>query len=240
MLIIAVCDDNNIDRTQICNGIETYLQNQHINGKVFVYDSAEKLNTVIESNRLRFDIIFLDIIMDDMDGMTCARLIRLQDKLVNIVFLTSSTDYVYEGYEVNAAAYLVKPINVNKLAAVLDKAIARIEDVAKESISIITGGITRRILIKDILYLESQKNKVEIVLATTGERVAVYITLDEFTRFYQSEMWIRTHKSYIVNFLYIEQYVKDKFVLRDSTNIPISRGHKDKAREYFFTLLHNI
>ena len=57
MLIIAVCDDNNIDRTQICNGIETYLQNQHINGKVFVYDSAEKLNTVIESNRLRFDII---------------------------------------------------------------------------------------------------------------------------------------------------------------------------------------
>ena len=65
----------------------------------------------IESKKIIFDILFMDIIMDDMNGMTCARMIRQQDKLVNIVFLTSSTDYVYEGYEVNAAAYLLKPLD---------------------------------------------------------------------------------------------------------------------------------
>jgi len=239
MIIIAVCDDNHTDRTQVYNAIETYLQTQRIDGKVFVFDNAEKLNSVIGDKRLRFDIVFLDIIMGDMDGMTCARWIRHQDKLIQIVFLTSSTDYVYEGYEVNATAYLVKPTNTNKLAVALDKAIAQVEDVAKESISIITGGVTQRILIKDILYMESQKNKVEIVLARTGERLAVYTTLDEFTQFHQSKMWIRPHKSYIVNFLYIEQYVSDKFVLRDGTVIPISRIHKNKARECFFALLHN-
>jgi len=239
MIIIAVCDDNHIDKTQICNAIETYLQTQSIDGKVFMFDSAEKLSSAIGDKRLHFDIIFLDIIMGDMDGMTCARWIRQQDRLVQIIFLTSSRDYVYEGYEVNATAYLVKPINGNQLVVALDKTIAQIQDVAKESISIIAGGVTQRILIKDILYLESQKNKVKIVLARTGERLAVYTTLDEFAHFHQSKMWIRCHKSYIVNFLYIEQYVSDKFVLRDGTVIPISRIYKDKTREYFFTLLHN-
>ena len=239
MLIIAVCDDNHSDRAQIGKAIETYLQNQRIDGKVFAYDSAEKLNSVLESKRLTFDIVFLDIIMSDMDGMTCARLIRQQDKLVKIVFLTTSTDYVYEGYEVNATAYLVKPIRANQLAAILDKTIDQIEDVAKESIAITSGGVTRRILFKDILYLESQKNRVLIVLAPTGERLAVYTTLDGFEQLHQSKMWIRSHQSYIVNFLYIEQYASDKFVLREGTVIPISRIYKEKAREYFFSLLHN-
>jgi len=239
MLIIGVCDDHHVDRNQICNTIETYLQDQCINGTVFMYDSAEKLNSVIESKRLSFDIIFLDIVLGDMDGMTCARWIRQQDKLVNIVFLTSSTDYVYEGYEVNAAAYLLKPINGQQLIAVLDKTIAKLEDMGKESISITCGGVLKRILIKDILYLESQKNRVEIVLAQTSERLVMYITLDDFEQLHQSKMWIRHHKSYIANYMYIEQYAKDKFVLRNGTSIPISRVYKDKVRECFFALLHN-
>jgi len=239
MLIIGVCDDNHADRGQICNTIENYLQNQRINGKVLPYDRAEKLNSAIESKKIIFDILFMDIIMDDMNGMTCARMIRQQDKMVNIVFLTSSTDYVYEGYEVNAAAYLLKPLNGQKLVAVLEKIIAKIEDIGKESIVITSGGVVKRILIKDILFLESQKNRVEIVLAQAGQRVVIYTTLDEFMEQYHSKMWIRHHKSYIVNFIYIEQYANDKCVLRDGTIIPISRTYKNKVREHFFTLLHN-
>ena len=239
MLIIAVCDDNILDRTQICDTVETYLQNQCIDGKIFAYDSAEKLNSMIDSKRLSFDIIFLDIVMGDMDGMTCARLIRQQDKLVNIIFLTSSTDYVYEGYEVNAMAYLLKPINTKQCVAVLNKTIAQLADIAKESISITSSGVIKRILIQEIMYLESQKNKVEMILAQTGARLAIYTTLDAFQQLHQSKMWIRTHKSYIVNFLYIEQYARDTFVLRNGTVIPISRNYNKKVKECFFALLHN-
>ena len=239
MLIIAVCDDNNTDRNEICTTIETYLQNQGIKGKVFAYDSAEKLNSVIESKRLRFDIIFLDIIMGGMDGMTYAHLIRKQDKLVKIVFSTSSTEYVYEGYEVNATGYLVKPINSKKILKNLEKAIGQFEDVAKDSISITSGGVIQRIKINDILYLESRKNQVELVFGETGQRLAIYTKLDDFEQLHHSKMWIRPHQSFIVNFLYIEQYASDKFMLRGGTVIPISRTYKNKARECFYTLLHN-
>ena len=239
MLMIAVCDDDPSDNSKICNMIESYLQNKQINGKIVAYDNAEKLNFAIESKKINFDIIFLDIIMGDMDGMTCARMIRRQDKLVNIVFLTSFTDYVYEGYEVNAVAYLLKPLHGQKVIAVLENIIAQIDELGKESIAISSGGVIRRILIKDILYLESQKNIVEIILAQTGERLTMYTTLDEFEQLYQSKMWIRHHKSFIANYMYIEQYTSDKFVLRGGNVIPISRTYKNKAKECFFTLLHN-
>lgn len=98
--------------------MKSYLHNQGIKAKLFAYDNPDKLNSVIESKALRFDIIFLDIIMGDMNGMTCARIIRQQDTLVKIIFLTSSTDYVYEGYEVNATGYLVKPINIDQYRSI--------------------------------------------------------------------------------------------------------------------------
>lgn len=239
MLLIAVCEDNNIDKNALCNTIETFLQRDRINGTVFAYDSAEQFISVTESKKLRFDIVFMDIIMGDIDGMTCARLIRQWDKLVKIVFLTSSTEFVYEGYEVNASGYLVKPLDTMKVTAYLQKTIAEVQGIAKGSISVTSGGVKRRILIDDILYLESRKNLVDVVLSPSGERLAVYTKLDEFEQLHRSKMWIRPHKSFIVNFLYIEEYSGDNFVLRDGTVIPISRTYKNAVKASFYNLLHD-
>jgi DNA-binding LytR/AlgR family response regulator len=239
MLLIAVCDDQESERSKICTAIETYLSEQKISAKLLEFHCAEQLISATEGNKIKFDLIFLDIVMADMDGLNCARLIRQQDKLVNIVFLTCSTDYVCEGYEVNATAYLVKPINEGKLQAALAKAIVQVADQSQTSIAITSGGVTQRISVKQILYLESQKNRVAVAMAQTGEKLTVYTTLDRFEQLYPSTMWIRTHKSFIVNFLYIEQYVSGKFALSDGTVIPISRFYKEQAREDFFKLLHS-
>lgn len=239
MLIIAICDDNAADRIKLYETMESYLRTQGVNANIFAYDNPDKLNSVIESKTICFDIIFLDIIMDGMNGMTCARLIRNQDKLVNIIFLTNSTDYVYEGYEVNATGYLVKPVKIDQLARVMERAIAQIENTAKASICITYRGVTQKIPTKDILYLESENNKVNIVLAKTVEKITVYTKLDEFEQTQQLNTFIRSHKSYLVNFLYIEKYVYDKFVLTTGTAIPISRANKEKAREAFYTLLNS-
>lgn len=239
MLIIAICDDNAADRAKLYDTLEAFLSKQGINAKLFTYDNPDKLNSVIESKALRFDIIFLDIIMGDMNGMTYARIFRQQDKLVKIIFLTNSTDYVYEGYEVNATGYLVKPVKGDQLAKVLDKAIAQIADVDKASIYITSRGVTQRIPAVDILYVESENNKINIVLAKTEENITVYTKLDDFEQTQQSKTFIRSHKSYLVNFLYIEKYANDTFELTDGTVIPISRTYRDKAKEAFYTLLHS-
>ncbi len=239
MLLIAVCDDQESERSKICAAIETYLSEQKISAKLLEFHCAEQLISAIEGNKIKFDLIFLDIVMAEMDGLNCARLIRRQDKLVNIIFLTCSTDHVCEGYEVNATAYLVKPINEGKLQAALAKAIIQASDHSQTSIAITSGGVTQRMSVKQILYLESQKNRVVIAMAQTGEKLTVYTSLDRFEQLHPSTMWIRAHKSFIVNFLYVEQYTSDKFVLNGGAVIPISRFYKEQAREEFFKLLHS-
>lgn len=240
MLIIAVCDDNNADKNKIVQILETYLQNKQIMCKIFAYDNAEKLLSAMAEEGLGFDLIFLDIVMGDINGITCARLIRQQDHIVRIAFLTSSTEHVYEGYEVNAVRYLLKPISEKKLIVFLEEIIDQIEEAEKESITITSGGVTKIILIRKIIYLESEKNIVKIVLAQPRENIAIYTTLDGFEQLHQSMMWIRSHKSFLVNFLYIEEYKNDQFVLQDGTVIPISRTYKNTARERFYALLNNL
>jgi two-component system response regulator LytT len=239
MLIIAICDDNADDRIKLYETIDSYLCQQGINANIFTYDNPDKLNFVIESRTICFDIIFLDIIMGDLNGMTCARIIRKQDKLVNIIFLTSSTDYVYEGYEVNATGYLVKPIKIDQLAKVMERAIAQNQSVDQESICITYRGVTQKILTKDILYFESENNKVNIVLAKTAEKITVYTKLDELEQIEQLNTFIRSHKSFLVNFLYIEKHENDKFELTNGMVIPISRKNKDKVKKTFYTLLNS-
>ena len=81
MLFIAICDDNAADRTKLHETIENYLGKQDIEAKLCTYDNPDKLISAIESTTMCFDIIFLDIIMDDMNGMTCAKIIRQRDRL---------------------------------------------------------------------------------------------------------------------------------------------------------------
>jgi two-component system, LytTR family, response regulator LytT len=238
MLLIAVCDDEASERAKLYEAIVAYLKERNIEGKVVVYDSAESIIAAIAYKRIRFDIIFMDIIMGRLDGMACARLIRSQDTQVALLFLTSSTDFLYEGYEVDATAYLIKPVCTTKLAAALSKTLAKIDSIITASIAITSGGITRRLMIKDIRYAESQKNRIEIATVKNSERVILYTTLDRFELLYPSAMWIRSHKSFVVNFLHIAQYSIDKFILTDGTAVPISRVYKDKARAEFFQLLH--
>lgn len=238
-MLIAVCDDNKEDRMQACRMLESSLRNKHIDGKILAYDGANQLLSAIENKNPGFDILFMDIFMGDMDGMRCAKLIRQHDHFVKIVFLTNSTDYVYAGYEVNASGYLVKPVTEQVLAAFLEKTINQLEDVAKKTIALTSGGVVRRIPLQKVLYLESKKNKVEVVLARTGEIVAVYTTLDAFEQLHPSNLWIRPHKSFLVNFQHIEQFDGSQFTLTNGAVIPVSRAYKEKAKEAFFALLYN-
>lgn len=238
-MLIAICEDNTNDRKRLNEIIQTYLGQQGIKAKVFNYDSAEKLISAIDNNTMRFDIIFLDIIMGGVNGMACARIIRKNNRVVKIVFLTSSTDYVFEGYEVSATAYLIKPINIIQFSKVMKKVVEEIENINKSSIYITYRGVSKKIAVNDICYLESENNKVNIVFAKTKEVISVYNRLDEFEQMLLSNSFIRSHKSFLVNFLYIEKYENDRFELDDGTIIPISRKNKDKVKESFFNFLNS-
>ena len=179
-------------------------------------------------NNYAFDCIFLDIQMKELNGIDCARKIREIDSKVILVFLSAIKDYVFEGYEVNAMRYLLKPLQENKCHELLDMIQNSIE---KESAYVLINKT--KINCDDITYIESYGHYCGIHTAETIEsKISISDLLKELP-----DTFIQTHRSYIVNLEHVESILKDKCVLDTQELIPISRNSVKKVNESFMEFI---
>ena len=98
MIKISLVDDDPEDRASLISLVQEIFQNKNITFSYAEFESAEDFLASYESGL--YDLCFLDIFMKNMNGMDAAREIRKLDPELAIVFLTSSPDYVYEGYDI--------------------------------------------------------------------------------------------------------------------------------------------
>lgn len=113
---IAVIDDSAEDRKLLAEKIQNFCLRESLIYEIRSFSSG---NEFLQASRADWDIIFLDIFMNEIDGMTLARTLRGNNVHSLIVFTTSSRDYAIESYDVRAFHYLVKPIPQDKLDEVL-------------------------------------------------------------------------------------------------------------------------
>ena len=123
------------------------------------------------------DLFFLDIEMGKMDGMQTAREIRQMDENLALVFVTGYSDYVFDGYQVGALDYLMKPVKEEKLRSVLQRLSERMIVSAPQYYSFQNTQGTFRILKKDILYFYSDRR--QVILVTKEKEYPFYAKLDE-------------------------------------------------------------
>ncbi|MEF9876293.1 MAG: LytTR family DNA-binding domain-containing protein, partial [Gordonibacter sp.] len=113
---IALCDDNQVERETLAALLMKLRPSAHVTQ----YESAQDLIDVHRGGR-RFDLVFLDIYLEDMNGIDAAAALRADDERLAIVFSTVSRDFAVESYDVAAIAYLVKPVGIEPLACALDR-----------------------------------------------------------------------------------------------------------------------
>lgn len=107
MLKIAICDDEKYYRDRIENLLKAYLQEHNLNAELVLFQSGESFISQQE-NLVKYDIVFLDINMNEMDGIETAMRIRRFYSSTYIIFVTAFIDYALEGYKVNAVRYIMK------------------------------------------------------------------------------------------------------------------------------------
>lgn len=114
---IAICDDEKTIRDQLSLHLNQIQEESGDDYHLFYYSSAEELLANMPAD---LDVILLDIAMGDMTGMECAKNLRAKGYDVNIIFITSMTEYALEGYDVHAFAFLPKPIVYTELKKTAD------------------------------------------------------------------------------------------------------------------------
>ena len=174
------------------------------------------------SEQKDFDILLLDIEMQGIDGVNLAKEIRKHNGYAEIIFITGYSDYISEGYEVNALHYLLKPVNPNKLFEVLTKAKERLKKNEKR-LSVTENGEMYLIPLYEIKYIEVIKNYVTI---HAKRDFTVKKTLSEFEN-ELDERFYRMGRSFIINLKEIEKVTKTEIFLSNGTSLPLPRGQYD-------------
>ena len=171
-----------------------------------------------------WDILLLDIEMGAMDGVSLAKKIRQENELVQIVFITGFPDFMAEGYEVSALHYLMKPVAKEKLFTVLDKAAANLGKNEKQ-LAISFDRQTELVPLSKITYIEAQKQYV--VVHTDKQEYRMKASLAD-TEKELDEYFYKCQRSFIVNLRHVLRIGSDSVVLKNGTEVPISRGMAQK------------
>lgn len=216
MIRIAVCEDERPARDMLCEQLKEWKWEIALSA----YASPEEL-----LSGEPFDLLFLDIRMPgEMDGMELAK--RLREKWGReplIIFVTGFEQYVYEAFDVEAFAYLLKPVKPARLREVCDRAVMRLQNQEKnvrQSFIVRMGSAVREVRIAELRYVEGAGHK--IILHLHNERLEYYAKLGELEHLL-CERFFRIHKGYLVNLSEVEAYNRTEVTLVGGVRLPLSR-----------------
>ncbi|MBQ7360047.1 MAG: response regulator transcription factor [Lachnospiraceae bacterium] len=215
---IAICDDSAADRNYIQDLTLAWVKERRIDASISPFSSAENFLFQYQEEK-DFDILLLDIEMGQMDGVSLAKTLRKDNETVQIIFVTGYSDYISEGYEVEALHYLMKPVKEMKLREVLDRALDKLSKNEKV-LNLEVGGEMVRIPVYQIKYLDVQANYVTI---HAKEDYTIKKTLSQLAAELDDRFY-KVGRSAVVNLTHINRVTKTDIYLKDGSQIPLPRG----------------
>ena len=226
MLWIAVCDDEVMECDRIAKKIRGILEEMKVPCTIRQFYSGRELLQSPET----FDMIFLDIIMGDMDGMRTAQMVRERAFDNILVFISSSREYVFDAYEVEAFQYLLKPVDDEKLRRMLQKAVGKTENHSQEFIIISRERQKKKLFLNEIYYFEIRGRMIDA--HGTGGVFSYYGQIGILEKDLKEKGFFRCHKSYLVNLKYVDVYNRQEIVLDNGERIGIAkRRYEEFCRE---------
>lgn len=219
MLNIAMCDDEKSSVVSLKQVVTCYLDLKGIVYKIHEFNCGEALLNSI--NNIYFDIIFLDIEMSGINGVETAKNIRRFQIKSIILFVTSYPDFVFQGYEVKALNYILKPYKQEKITQVLSSALEELNEMSNIFYTIELKSGAHKINLSNTIYFTSDKRKVCAI--TTNDRIEFYSKLDVLEKELPS-FFVRIHQRYLVNMNFVSSVEANAAVV-NGESLPVSRTY---------------
>lgn len=224
---ILICDDEVRYIQPLRKCLEQYMAEHNIPSEITETVAPQK---ILLSKEV-YDIAFLDIQMENVDGLTLAKELRQRNRKTALFFITNYEGYQDNAMDLQALRYFKKPFEPDRLIAGLDKALEYI-DGAYVDVFLYSGGVQQRVLVDDILYLTLDGRKVAI--QTAKSRFLVTGKLEEWIERFPHTFFRQPHKSFLVNLHHIERYAYSELQMSDGTRIPIAPKKQPEFRRIWF------
>lgn len=199
------------------------------------FESAFDACNFLHDNAI--DLIFIDINMPDINGID---FVKSLSKNVKIVFITAHSEFAYEGFQLDAADYLLKPISFTDFLKSANKVNERyfqqnssLPEIHQNRDYLFIKSEYRviRINFKDIKYIESKREYVKIFLEGS-EPITTLMSIKKLEESLPDNIFMRVHRSFIVNLDKITVVERNRIVFDNKVYIPISENYGEKFQKY--------
>ncbi|MBO5234537.1 MAG: response regulator transcription factor [Alistipes sp.] len=217
--------------------------------KVPFLEHVAEFSNAIDAQRFlaneSVDLIFVDINMPDLTGTEFVRSLTAQRPM--IIFTTAYSEFAVEGFKLDAVDYLLKPFSFADFNRSANKALSLYELIKgnsnppsseseadpsdNEHISIRADHKVSLIKVKDIIYIESSGEYVRLHLAD-GSRIMTLFRIKNIETTLPSDMFMRVHRSYIVNLKCVTGYARGRVFLNNSEYVPLGENYKEPFQNY--------
>ena len=201
------------------------LEGRSAPARLLEFSSGDALLGWMDRHAGELDLVFLDIEMEGTNGMDTARALREADQSLQLVFVTGYSDYVFDGYEVGALGYLLKPAGAEELEKVLTRALTALQRQEEELFFCRSGEVFYRIRRDAILYFRSDRRQVTCV--TPRRAYIFYGKLDQVAAQLGAE-FVRIHQRYLVRAGAVDRVTGSEVWVGEEI-LPISRSCQREA-----------
>ena len=236
MFQIAVCDDEKIFVDQISEIVKAFFKEHKLECQVDEFYSGEEFVELKEEVG-KYDIVFLDMQMDKMNGIETAKYLRKYGEDTFLVFVTAYAEYAATGYQVQATWFVIK--DYDKMEADLREALKNILRKIRKDHKVIAYKFSNvgdaEIRVSNMIYIESKNHKSIFHVLHKGklEEYSLYKKLDDIEKEIGSEDMLRIQKSYLVNVNYVEKLLDQDVVLIDGTTLHFPKYLRNEVRKNY-------
>ena len=226
-MLIYLCEDSESDALRLKHHLNTYATKHHCNMEILLFSSVEKMIQYYKEEKRYPALLFLDIYMNNKDGVETARILRSLGYAGGIIFTTSSTEHAMASYEVNALYYLQKPYS----HADFLNAMSRCDTLLEESNEVFTFSVRRKeysLPYSDILFFETGQHN--ILLHAISETFTIPGNLTQLTEDFASvACFLPVGRSYLVNLNHVTGILQHDLIMEDHSIVQIPFRKRDEV-----------
>lgn len=224
MYRIGICDDD----VKIAEWLERMITERY-ETEICRFTVKEIVDEIGTGKEKEFpDILILDIVLGNQNGIAIAKKIQRMNARVQIIFITGYIDYVSDVFEAQPAYLLLKPIQKEKLYAAVEKALTELKEINRQVLELTMREKVLRIPYSEILYVESDGRYLFIHQILQTDRVTM--KLSELLPLLP-ECFLRCHQSYVINMEQIKKFSGKTVELQNGVVLPVSRSRYQKVKE---------
>lgn len=238
MYQVAICDDEPYaaeqNETILCHILESRNLRRNIDYSVHCFSSSALMFAQLEKQPSAFHLLLLDIELDNENGLSLAARLREIGADCSIVYITAYRDYVFDCFDTGPLHYLLKPVDQEKLAGVIDRDLKN--NYHPEQIKFWADGCWRSVDARNILYAEATSHKSAVHLQG-GEVLYINQNFSDLIPRLNGKRFCRSHFSILVNMEHVYRLTDSTLILDDGRELPVSRSRQKELKKQYIAFI---